>query len=267
MLRQEYFVFLDASWLAGVLKPVLLHNPERRDDGAISLGEIGNRLIVLVEENEKASWRRLEQDGILERQLAQILWPGDLWEHVLQTLKSIDLAFPHSGRDNDEELVVLMRLEENRPEMVGRDLDKHRGQRAATLKVVWDLPRGFPPGAIEKVLTKCCTLSPPTRFWRFGVLLRGSLAVGGMDGRFYLLIEYSEGQKELTMEAYGDETSVAPWAVLSYAMSVMLRMTAQFPGLPYEGALRCPEHPERMLMVTSKVNPCNNPRPEWRVLS
>ncbi|CAN0501708.1 unnamed protein product, partial [Discosporangium mesarthrocarpum] len=44
-----------------------------------------------------------------------------------------------------------------------------------------------------------------------------------------------------------------PWAVLSYAVSSVLSMTIQYPGLQWEAHLECPDHPEERMKISSEA--------------
>ncbi|CAN0431743.1 unnamed protein product, partial [Laminaria digitata] len=87
VVRHETFVFLDVVWLTRILKPLLNHKETNRSDGKISLGDTGDTPIILEENRHIVSWNRLRKDGILEPELARVMWP-DLCEYVLPTLAS-----------------------------------------------------------------------------------------------------------------------------------------------------------------------------------
>ncbi|CAM9861472.1 unnamed protein product [Ectocarpus sp. 4 AP-2014] len=87
LVRHSTYVFLDVTWLAQILKPLLNH----RDDedplrGDVSLGDTG---ITLEDDKHIASWNRLKGHGVLEPELARVLWPDGLSDYVLPTLDSL----------------------------------------------------------------------------------------------------------------------------------------------------------------------------------
>ncbi|CAN0252568.1 unnamed protein product, partial [Scytosiphon promiscuus] len=91
---------------------------------------------------------------------------------------------------------------------------------------------GVPPGAIEKVLTRCCSIGGVRVFWRFGVLVHGSFGdEGGSSGIFAVVLEYSPSGNELTAQFYGDMSNPAPWVALSYVISAVRSILSEFPGL------------------------------------
>lgn len=252
-MRHDPYVALDVRWFTDVLKPVQLHNDVRTQDGKILLGNIGNRNVVLSPPHD-GSWERFKEDGILEPELARELWPNGLSEHVLPMLDSMDLTFPFPGNDRGG-LVVPLRLKEDRSEEVERVLQTFSQDHRAAMRVTWSFPLGIPPGAIERMLVRCCNLGEACKFWRFGVLVRGRLVQEGIDGTFALLVEYSCCHKELSMDLYGNTKSVGLWAALSFAISAVLRMTREFPGLEWKGSLACPEHsPQRKLVLSDAVS-------------
>ncbi|CAM9557239.1 unnamed protein product, partial [Ectocarpus sp. 12 AP-2014] len=130
LVRHETYVFLDVTWLAQILKPLLNH----RDDedpfcGDVSLGDTG---ITLKDDKHIASWNRLKGNGVLDHELACVLWPDGLSDYVLPTLDSLGLTYTL-----DEGLVVLLRLDDKRPEDVGKELDDFRRDHTAVLSVKW----------------------------------------------------------------------------------------------------------------------------------
>lgn len=108
--------------------------------------------------------------GVLKPALAGALWPDGLSEYVLPALSSLELAHSLDG-DSGEGSLVLLRLGKERPKGVGKELDDFRRNHTAVLSVTWKVFLGVPPGAIEKVLTRCCRIGALRTFWRFGVLI------------------------------------------------------------------------------------------------
>ena len=202
VVRHATFVFLDVVWVTRILKPLFNHKETAPEAGKVFLGDTGDTRIVLEENRHIASWNRLKQDGILEPELAGILWP-DLSQYVLPTLASLDLTFPLE-RDPAEGLVVLLRLGTERPDTVGDDIDTFRSKHSAVLNARWKWFLGVPPGAIEKVLARCCKVGDAQTFWRYGVLVQGALSGDEGTGSFTLVLEYSSERAELDLKAYGD---------------------------------------------------------------
>lgn len=241
IVRHGVYVFLDVAWLAAILKPLLNHRDgEDPCSGSLSLGDTG---ITLDTDEQIASWRRLKHNGVLEPALARVLWPNGLSNYVLPTLDSLGLTHPLDG-DSAEGLVVLLRLGKERPEGVGKELDDFRRDHRAVLSVTWKVFMGVPPGAIEKVLTRCCCIGVLRTFWRFGVLIQGGFGSVAAAKTFALLIEYSHDKTELDMKVYGDIGTAAPWAALSLGISVVRAMCFEFPGLRWRASLQCPQHDE-----------------------
>ncbi|CAM9880927.1 unnamed protein product, partial [Laminaria digitata] len=123
---------------------------------------------------------------------------------------------------------------------------------SAVFEVCWEFPLGVPPGMIEKILTGCCSIGAVRTFWRFGVLVRGTLGGSEGSGSFALVLEYSRETKQLDMKAYGDIRTVAPWAAIAYAISTVRTSLLDFPGLRSQAYLKCPEveHDGRMSIKT-----------------
>lgn len=249
-MRHGSYVFLDVTWLAAILKPVLNHKEKQLRDGTISLDIAQGRSILLSTREHKRLWRRLESEGILHPELARLLWPHDLSEYVLPTLRSIGLAFSLSDDEHDE-LVVMLRLPEERPSTIEEDLQNFRDGNYPAIRCLWKVFMGAPPGAIERVLTRCCSLGATKTFWRYGVLVKGDFG-GKIGGRFALLMEYVD--EELHMEVHGNLASIGPWVALSYAMSAMLSITWEFPGLGWEASVKCPTHSTGELEVSREVS-------------
>lgn len=221
-------------------------------DGTVRLGLMGDKDVSLREQEHRISWKRFKDYGILEHKLTRVLWPEDLCQHVVSTLKHIGLAFSLSD-DEEADLVVLMRLPENRPVSVAEDLGRLQGAYREPLRASWRMLAGTPPGAIEKVLVRCCSLGATSTYWRFGVLVTGRGPANDVGGSFVLLVEYSQEREELTMEAYGDKKSLSLWTALSYAMSAMLSVGGDFPGLVWEACFWCPSHRENTMLVSQEV--------------
>ena len=252
VVRHETFVVLDVVWLTRILKPLLNHKDFERHDGSVFLGELDDTGIVLTKEEDIDSWNRLKGEGVLEPALARVMWP-DLFEYVMPTLASLGLTFPLE-LDPAEGLVVLLRLGTDRPECIGEDIDKFRSEHTAVLNVHWKFFCGVPPGAIEKVLTRCCSIGAVQTFWRLGVLVKGRLHGSEGSGSFALVLEYSSDSNELDMKVYGNTCTTAPWAALAYAISTVRITTADFPGLPSRASLDCPEHGNRETSGTTRIS-------------
>lgn len=250
LVRHGKYVFLDVLWLAKVLKPLLNHKDEEAYNGSLKLGDTGDTCITLSDQLDIASWGRLKKEGILEPRLARALWPDDLSEYLLPTLVSLGLAFSlgdDARNDPAGGLVVLLRLEPSRPARVGKEMDRIRADAASTFTAKWEFFLGVPPGAIEKVLTRCCGMGGVRMFWRFGVFLHSSFGDGGgSGGRFAAALEYSSRGNRLTADLFGDISNPAPWAALSYVMSIVRSMLLEFPGLACKGSLGCPLHGDAM---------------------
>eukprot|EP00752_Nemacystus_decipiens_P001249 g1247.t2 len=254
LVRHETYVFLDVVWLARILKPLLNHKDEETFDGLVKLGDTGDTCITLHDEVDIASWGRLKNEGVLEPRLARAIWPVGLSEYVLPTLLSLGLTFP---LDNDpaDGLVVLLRLGEERPKDVGKELDDFRHDHTAVLSATWKVFMGVPPGAIEKVLTRCCSIGALRTFWRFGVLVQGGFGAVGAGKTFALLVEYSREKTEIEMKVYGNIRSAAPWAALSLGISAVRTMCSDFPGLRWRASLKCPQHEQDMQISNTATRP------------
>ena len=188
---------------------------------------------------------------MLEPALASVLWPDGLCEYVLPTLDSLGLAHPLDGH-SAEGLVVLLRLTEKRPADVGKELDDFRRDHKAVLSVTWKIFMGVPPGAIEKVLMRCCRMGALRTFWRFGVLVQGGLGGVAAGKTFAMLVEYSHEKAEIDMKVYGNIGTTAPWAALSVGISAVRVMCSDFPGLRWRASLKCPQH-EQDMRISNKV--------------
>ncbi|CAM9529127.1 unnamed protein product [Ectocarpus sp. 6 AP-2014] len=220
------FVIVDVQWLATVLKPLCSHKDMSM--GEVNLGGITVRPGPRVE--------RLVKDGILEPKLAEELWP-DTWEHLLRALSSAGLTFP---RPNDKEggLVVLLRLDKDRPDDVGDILDDFRASHDGQIVASCTLLQGAPPGFVERLLSTCCRLGSCNHFWRYGVLIQSR--------SFSLILEYAEDDDTLvgtfSVDAFGDSRTAGPWLALSGCLSVLSKMLSEFPGMDVEATLECPYH-------------------------
>ncbi|CAB1115806.1 unnamed protein product [Ectocarpus sp. CCAP 1310/34] len=255
LIRYEKFIFLDVVWLAKILKPLLNHKDQETFDGLVSLGDTGDARITLDDPSDIASWGRLKSQGVLEPRLAYAIWPNGLSEYVLPALAFLGLTFPLED-DPAKGLVVLLRLKPDRPESVGHAIDTFCLDHTPALSASWKIFLGVPPGAIEKVLTRCCGLGGVRTFWRYGVLVHGGLGEVhvGRRGIFAVVLEYSSTDNELAAQIFGDISTPAPWVVLSYVMSAVSLMLLDFPGLRWRGSLTCPQHGDTMLLA-NKASP------------
>lgn len=143
-------------------------------------------------------------------------------------------------------LVVLLRLGEEHPNDVGKELDDFRRDHTAVLSVTWKVFMGVPPGAIEKVLTRCCSIGAPRTFWRFDVLVQCGFGAVGAGKTFALQVEYSHEKTEIDMKVYGNIGTAVPRAALSVGVSAVRTMCLEFPGLRWRASLRCPQHGQDM---------------------
>ena len=253
LVRHDTFIFLDVVWLARILKPLFNHKAGETFDGLVKLGDIGEERVILRDPLEIASWRRLEREGILEPKLARAMWPTGLSGYVLPTLVSLDLTFP-LGDDPAGGLVVLLRLPPDRPARVGEAMDAFCARTTPVFSAGWKIFLGVPPGAIEKVLTRCCRIGAVQMFWRFGVFVHGRFSDGGerdRGGFFVAVLEYSPADSKLTAQVFGDISNPAPWVATSYVVSAVRLMLLEFPGLRSEGSLECPQHGDAMLLSTT----------------
>ncbi|CAM9835410.1 unnamed protein product [Ectocarpus sp. 6 AP-2014] len=274
LIRHEKFIFLDVVWLARILKPLLNHKDQETFDGLVSLGDTGDARITLDDPSDIASWGRLKSQGVLEPRLAYAIWPNGLSEYVLSTLAFLGLTFPLED-DPAEGLVVLLRLKLDRPGSVGQLIDTFCLEHTPALSANWKIFLGVPPGAIEKVLMRCCGLGGVRTFWRYGVLVHGGLGDLGRREIFAVVLEYSTTENELAAQIFGDISTPAPWVALSYVMSAVSLMLLDFPGLRWRGSLACPQHGDTMLLANKATrsgdmfmerSACPKCRPETRGL-
>lgn len=228
------FIFLDVQWFATVLDPLFSH--KRDSFGNIDLG---GRTV-----KNESSLDRLDKAHILEPQLAEELWGADLAPHLLFALKSAGLTFP-LPRDANRGLVVLSRMDAKPPDdysiRVNGQLRQADQARKHDLKLVVEcsFSLGLPPGFVERLLARCCHLGYPFPFWRYGALIVGDSAE---EGSFSLSLGYSEDSNILKVEVYGGCKEVHAWRALSKVLSVMIKMLAEFPGLPCQATFCCPLH-------------------------
>ena len=235
------YVFLDVQWFATVLDPLFSH--KRNSFGNLDLG--GRRV------TNARSLSRLEEENVLEPQLAEELWDAELAPHLLLALKSAGLTFP-LPKDPNRGLVILLRMDTEPPNDYTIKLNNQLGQaedaRAhdLVLRVECSFILGLPPGFVERLLARCCYLGLPYPFWRYGALIVGE---DGEEGLFSLSLEYSENNNILSVEVYGGRKEVHVWGALSKVLSVMIKMLAEFPGLPCEPTFFCPLHKNRGMPI------------------
>ncbi|CAM9860742.1 unnamed protein product [Ectocarpus sp. 12 AP-2014] len=248
LVPHERFVFLDVVWLVRILKPLLSHKDQEMFDGRVNLGNTGDTRITLDDPSDIASWDSLKKEGVLEPRLAYAMWPNGLSDYVLPTLASLGLTFPLEN-DPAEGLVVLLRLKPHRPESVGKVIDTFCSGLTPAFRASWKIFLGVPPGAIEKLLTRCCGLGGVQTFWRYGVLVHGGLGVQDDRRTFAVVVEYSSTDNELIAQIFGDINTPGPWVAMSYVMSAVSLMLVDFPGLPWKGSLIGPQHGDGMLFM------------------
>ena len=250
VVRHDQYIFLDVVWLTRILKPLLNHKDVENFDGFLHLGDTGDTRITLEDPLDIVSWDRLKKEGILEPRLARAIWPAGLSEYVLPTLESLGLTFPLEN-DRARGLVVLLSLQPGRPKRVSKVVNKLCSTHTPALKAGWKIFLGVPPGAIEKLLTRCSSLGGVRTFWRSGVLVHGGLDEEDESGIFAVVLKYSSSNNELTAQVFGDIGSPAPWLALSYVISAVRVMLLEFPGLRSKGHVECPEHGDKMLLNTT----------------
>lgn len=245
LVRHQSYVFLDVTWFATILKPLVNHREEEDPiDGSLCLGDTD---IKLEDYNHIASWKRLKEEGVLEPELARVMWPNGLSDYVLPTLDALGLTYPLDG-DSANGSVVPLRLGKERPAEVGKELADFRTEHREVLGVRWKMFLGVPPGAIEKTLTRCVSIGAIQTFWRFGVLVQGSLGGGGVGKNFALQVEYSNQRTEIDMKVYGNIGTPVPWAALTHGISAVRTMCTEFPGLRWRAFFTCPSHRKDMLI-------------------
>ncbi|CAN0172863.1 unnamed protein product [Ectocarpus sp. 8 AP-2014] len=197
------YVFLDVEWFATVLDPLFCH--KRDSYGNIDLG--GIRV------TDVDSLDRLDEEHVLEPQLAEELWGPELAPHLLLALKSAGLTFPLPN-DSNGGLVILLRMDTKPPPEYDIKLKEADQANKFNLRLVVEcsFSLGLPPGFVERLLARYCHLGLPYPFWRYGALIVGD---GAEEELFSLSLEYSETDKILTVEAFGGCTEVFAWAALS----------------------------------------------------
>eukprot|EP00752_Nemacystus_decipiens_P018192 g16322.t1 len=84
------------------------------------------------------------------------------------------------------------------------------------------------------------------------------IASWGESGIFAVVLEFSTSRNELTAQVYGDTSDPAPWTALSYVISAVSSMLAEFPGLRSKGSLECPEHGDPMILASKVTCPGNS---------
>ncbi|CAN0040813.1 unnamed protein product [Ectocarpus sp. 13 AM-2016] len=238
------YVFLDVEWFATVLDPLFCH--KRDSYGNIDLG--GIRV------TDVDSLDRLDEEHVLEPQLAEELWGLELAPHLLLALKSAGLTFPLPN-DSNGGLVILLRMDTKPPPDYGIKLKEADKANKFDLRLVVEcsFSLGLPPGFVERLLARCCHLGLPYPFWRYGALIVGD---GAEEGLFSLSLEYSETDKILTTEVFGRCAEVHAWAALSKVLSVTIKMLSEFPGLPCRTTFFCPRHKRKgMKMRTTDARP------------
>ncbi|CAM9138099.1 unnamed protein product [Ectocarpus sp. 12 AP-2014] len=234
------YVFLDVEWFATVLDPLFCH---KRDlYGKIDLG--GIRV------TDVDSLDRLDEQHVLEPQLAEELWGPELAPHLLVALKSAGLTFPLPN-DSNGGLVILLRMDTKPPPEYGLKLKEADQANKFDLRLVVEcsFSLGLPPGFVERLLARCCHLGVPYPFWRYGALIVGK---GAEERMFSLSLEYSEERKILTVEVSGGRTEVFPWAALSKVLSVTIKMLSEFPGLPCGTTFFCPLHKTNRMKIRTR---------------
>lgn len=254
LIRYDGFVVLDVVWLTIILKPLFSHKESRKFDGSVDIGGTHDTCITLRDGSEIRSWVKLKSEGILEPRLARAFWPNGLWEHVLPALAFLGLTFRRE-KDASEDLVVLLRLAQDRPRRVGKEIDKFCEEHTLTFSARWNFFLGVPPGAIEETLTRCCRIGDVQTFWRSGVLVRGGIGNRDRSGVFSVIMEYSSSDRELTARVYGSISSSTSWSALTYIISAVRFMQRKSPGLLSEGSVACPEHDDHEMLVSKNVSP------------
>ena len=255
MLSVGTYLFLDVDWLARVLAPLLNHKGIEYRDEELVFGDMR-----VTEPWQDASLRKLKDKGILERQLATALWPG-YSEHVLAALRRIGLAFPCPGDDGGG-LVVPLRLPETRPLFVEQHVANCRNDhQQKSLTMHWKMPHGVPPGAVERIVSRCSYIGAVTFFWRFGVSGRvEAVQKDGGDGfgRSWFMLEYDRYGQLLVLTVWGDITKAAVWATVSYVAAVVRDMPLEYPGLRWEAFLGCPDHPTEAMCISGVREACRH---------
>ncbi|CAN0021780.1 unnamed protein product, partial [Scytosiphon promiscuus] len=94
---------------------------------------------------------------------------------------------------------------------VGKEIDTFCAEHTLTFSARWVFFLGVPPGTIEEVLTRCCSIGDVQTFWRAGVLVRGGVGKRDRSGAFSVVIEYASRDRELTARVYGDISSSTSW--------------------------------------------------------
>eukprot|EP00903_Cladosiphon_okamuranus_P006504 g6358.t1 len=237
------FVFLDVQWFATVLDPLFSHKRDKFGDLYL-----GDRPVTNAE-----SLRRLEKENVLEPQLAEDLWGPELAKDLLFALQSAGLMFP-LPKDPGGGLVILLRMDAEPPDEFRTKLREvgqadQDGKHDLVLHVKCSFSLGLPPGFVERLLARCCYLGLPYPFWRHGALIVGE---DDEEGRFSLSLEYSEQSNTLTVKVYGGHGEVYVWGALSKVLSVLIKMLAEFPGLPCEPIFFCPLHEKKGMWIRTK---------------
>lgn len=261
IVLHEPFVFLDISWLARGIKPIVCLKRDELDE----YDQSGLDERALDTSRQTRAKDELVSDGVLRKEFALDLWgtknePEDLQETLQELLASLGVVVPLShqrvgqgatptedGGSKRGDYFVVKRL---RKEPTLEQLSRIRNLLADRqgLKASWvfsgnEAPYGFP----ERVVAMCGkmgTLSTACR-WRYGAVFEDE------RGEARLIVSYASVNGKCTLTAETPQKADKDLATLGFAASCVLRLAPEFPGASWHGEVECAKHGEMMYRMAS----------------
>lgn len=251
-------IFLDVELLSQVLNPVMDHKLRLRKFST----------------TREIQWRDdLLNTGVLRWTFARYLWrdiffkhssqssEGQLEEALFDVLVKIGVALPlgrsREGNGLRDMLVwrwLPLHLTEELQEYTANLLGKKQqdGAREVTLK--WEFDRaGAPHGLVGRLMALCHVVGEAETglCWRSGAVFKSARVARGADRPYVVAIHYDGTKRVLSVRMFGHLENERVWVALRFIASVMVNISAEWPGVLWEGWLECADHVRDRVHLTT----------------
>lgn len=133
-------------------------------------------------------------------------------------------------------------------------LEKKQQDGAREVTLNWEFDRaGAPHGLVGRLMALCHVVGEAEAglCWRCGAVFKSARVAGGTDRPYAVAIYYDGTKRVLSVRMFGHLESERMWVALRFIASVMVNISAEWPGVLWEGWLECADHVRDRLHLTT----------------
>ena len=264
-------IFVDVELLSQVLNPIMDHKLRLRK----------------LSTTREIQWRGdLLNTGVLRWAFARYLWrdifvnhssqssEGQLEEALFDVLVKLGVALPlgrttviassgsapptSRGGNGLRDMLVWrwlpLHLTEELQQYLENLLEEKQqdGAREVTLKWEFD-SAGAPHGLVGRLMALCHVVGEAETglCWRSGAVFKSPRVTGGVDRPYVVAIHYDSTRRVLAVRMIGHLESERVWVALRFIASVMVNISAEWPGVLWEGWMECADHVRDRVHLTT----------------